>query len=262
MKTYFKLEFKKNILSWRTIFSILIILAFFIVLYVEDIRFPYPGLDGIDYFVRIQQDSYICFIAPVIAGLVYSTSIIKDKESGFLNKLLEIIDIKTYFKAKLAVNALINSIVFALSYGIFILYLIINHGISNEVAENINRGAFVMRAFIGVYETSKILYIIIIFLGTIISSIAFSTFMLGITTVSGTKHTAYIFPVFYVILTGVFFEMLVLNVIGDFNAIKLFNLTTNNVTNWIGAVIYDLILVIFGVILLFKFGYKRALDLS
>ncbi|MBW6409344.1 hypothetical protein [Clostridium weizhouense] len=262
MKTYLKLEFKKNILSWRTIISILIILALFIIPYVEEIKFSYPGVDGIDYFIRIHQFSYICFIAPIIAGFIYSTSIIRDKESGFLNKLLEIIDIKTYFKVKLLVNALINSIVFTLSYGIFILYFVIIFGINNEVGENIRNGVFIMRAFIGLYETSKILYIIIILLGTVLSSIAFSTFMIGLTTAIGRKCTTYIFPIFYVILTGVFFKMWGLNNIIDFDVIKLFILTRINDTDWIGVMLYNLILIIFGVVLLYKFGYKRILDLS
>jgi len=262
MKAYFKLELKKNIFSLRTIISILIILVVFILPYLEEIKFPYPGLDGVDYFIRIHQFSYISFIGPVVAGLIYSTSIIKDKESGFINKLLKVIDIKAYFKVKLAVNALINSVVFVVGYGIFILHLIMNFGINKDIGENINNGAFVMRALTGVYQTSKISYIIIMLLLTLISSIAFSTFMIGITTATGTKLTAYIVPIFYVILTGVFFEIWLLNSVIDFNVIKLFNLTENNFINDLGVIVYDLILTLLGMGLLYKISYKRSLYLS
>lgn len=261
MKAYFKLELKKNIFSLRTIMSILIILVTFIIPYLEELKFPYPGLDGVDYFIRIHQFSYIPFVGPVVAGLIYSTSIIKDKESGFINKLLEIIDIKTYFKVKLAVNALINSVVFAVSYSIFVLYLIINYGVIKDNGANINNGAFGMNAFIGVYQTSKLVYIIIIVLATVISSIAFSTFMLGIVTVTGRNLTAYIVPIFYVILTGIFFEIFLLNSIIDFNVIKLFDLTRNNIINDLGVIIYDLILTLLGMGVLYKFCYKRSLIL-
>lgn len=187
MKSYFKLEFKKTIFSWRTIISSLIILASFIIPYLNELTFPYPGLDGVDYYIRINEFSYIGFIGPVIAGLIYSTSIIRDKESGFMNKLLEVIDVKTYFTVKLAINALITSIVFAVSHGIAILYLIITYGINNTAIKDIGCGAF-----IGVYYVSKITYIILMLLVISLSSAAFSIFILGVTTAVGKKLIAYL----------------------------------------------------------------------
>lgn len=261
MKAYFKLELKKNIFSLRTVISILIILGTFMITYLEEIRFPYPGLDGVDYFIRIHQFSYISFVGPVVAGAIYSTSIIKDNESEFTSKLLEIIDKNTYFKTKFAVNAIINSFVIVVSYGIFILYLIINYGVSNDNVANINNGAFVMHAFIGVYQISKIAYAIIIFLATAMSSVAFSTFMLGIVTATRKKFIAYIFPIFYVILTGIFFEMFLLNSLIDFNVIKLFDLTTNNLMNDLGVVVYDLILTLLGMGILYRVCYNRNVNL-
>lgn len=44
--------------------------------------------------------------------------------------------------------------------------------------------------------------------------------------------------------------------------IKLFNLTVNNIVNSIGVVVYDLVLIVFGVVLLNKFGAKRVLELT
>ncbi|WP_252229904.1 hypothetical protein [Clostridium sp. ZBS15] len=261
MKKYLKLEFKKNMFSWRTISSILIILSVFMIPYLEEIKFPCQELDGVDYFIRLSEFSYIGFIGPIIAGIIYSTSIINDKESGFINKLLEIIDIKTYFKVKLIVNVLINFIIFAISYGICILYLIIKYGLNN-IRDGMTNGAFVISGFIGVYESSKILYIIIILLGTLISSVTFSTFVFGITTITGTKLTAYIFPIFYVILTGIFFEMWFLNSVIDFNVVKLFNLIESNTQNGINIILYNLILMILGVGLLYKSCYKDVLYLS
>lgn len=255
MKSYFKLEFKKTIFSWRTIISSLIILASFIIPYLNELTFPYPGLDGVDYYIRINEFSYIGFIGPVIAGLIYSTSIIRDKESGFMNKLLEVIDVKTYFTVKLAINALITSIVFAVSHGIAILYLIITYGINNTAIKDIGCGAF-----IGVYYVSKITYIILMLLVISLSSAAFSIFILGVTTAVGKKLIAYLLPIFYAIITGVFFQIWSLNNIVDFNVMNLFNLVMNYTTKGINVIIYDLILVFLGILLLFKFGYRRTIQ--
>jgi len=256
MKTYFKLELKKAILSWRTIISILIILALLMIPYLKVIAFPYPGLDGVDYYIKISQFSYISFIGPVVAGLIYSTSIIKDKESGFLNKLMEVINIKTYFTVKLEINTLITFIVFAVSHGIFILYLIITKGVSNTVVKDID-----ISAFVSVYNVSKILYIILILLTIALSSAAFSIFILGVVAATHKKFIAYILPAFYVIITGLLFEVWSLNTVVDFNVTELFNLTMNTHTKVLSVVGYDLILMLLGVLLLYKLGYKRILAL-
>ena len=256
MKTYFKLELKKTIFSLRTIISILIILALLMIPYLEERAFPHPGLDGVDYFIKILHFSYIGFIGPVVAGLIYSTSIIKDKESGFINKLLEVVNIRTYFTVKLAVNTLITFIVFAVSHGILILYLIISFGVSNTVVKDIGSGTFT-----GVYEVSKISYIILMLLVISLSSAAFSSFILGVITATEKKVIAYILPACYVIITGIFFEVWSLNNIVDFNVTELFNLTINQATKGFNVIIYDLILMLLGVLLLYKFGYKRNLAL-
>lgn len=260
MERYFKLELKKAIFSWRTIVSILIIMALFIVPYLHEIKYSWPGLDGIDMFIRICQFSYIGYIGPVVVGLVYATSIIRDKESGVRNKVLEIVNIRIYLVVKLLVNMLINSIVFAMSYGIFIVYLLINFGINNGNKEAILAGGFTKTgAFIGLYDFSKVLYIIVILLVTVIAASAFSTFIIGITTASKAKITAYILPIFYVIFSGIVFEVLKLNNINNFNVIKLFNLVSNSGTSGFGVLFYSLILIVLGIGLMYKFEYKRDL---
>lgn len=256
MKTYFKLEFKKTIFSVRTVISILIILTLLMIPYLQEISFPFTELDGVDYYIRISHFSYIGFIGPVVAGFIYSTSIIKDKESGFINKLLEVINIKTYLIAKLTVNTLITFIVFAVSHGICILYFIIIKGVRNTVSTDIGNSAF-----ISVYNVSKISYIILILLVIALSSAAFSIFVLGVITATEKKFIAYILPACYVIVTGIFFEIWSLNNIFDFNVTELFNLIINTHTKGLSVIIYDLILMLLGILLLYKFGYKRDLAL-
>jgi hypothetical protein len=257
VKTYLKLELKKAIFSWKTILSIVIILALLVIPFLGENGFPHMDIDGIDYFIDILNSPYIGFIGPVIAGLIYSTSIIKDKESGFLNKLLEVIDIKTYFKIKFAVNALINFIVFAVSYGILILYLIINYGMSNKGREVIDNGAFS-----SIYNISKIAYVIIVLLVISISAAAFSAFIFGVTTAINSKLIAYILPIFYAIVTGIIFQIWTLNNIVDFNVTTLFNVIISHNKTGVSVIVYDLMLTLVGVLMLYKFGYKRFLALN
>ncbi|GFZ32987.1 hypothetical protein CSC2_35130 [Clostridium zeae] len=255
MKTYFKLELKKAIFSWRIMLSILIVLASLAIPFLEELRFPYPGLDGVDYYIRISHFSYIGYIGPVVTALIYSTSIIRDKDRGFINKLMEIVDLKTYYKVKLAVNSLVTFMVYAICHGIMIVWLIIMHGVKAPSAERLNSGAFT-----SLYDHSKILYIVVILLIVSLSSVAFSTLIFGIATATESKLAAYIVPVFYVILTGVFFSALSLNTVINFNIIYLFNLVIDNHTGY-SVIIYDLVLAIIGVALLYKFGYKKTLKL-
>ncbi|MGG7179379.1 hypothetical protein ACQPU1_17560 [Clostridium paraputrificum] len=263
MKTYFKLELKKAIFSWKTMLSIIILTTLFIAPYLKEGTSPYLELDGVDMFLRISGFSYIGYIAPVVVGLIYSTSIIEDKQSGFMDKIIEIIDRKTYFKVKLLVNSLANSIIFGISYGIVILYLIISLGISSEIQDEMLMGSFVKGSvFIGIYDISKLLYIVTIFLLVVISSVAFSTFLLAVTTVSKKKIIAYILPIFYVVLTGVFFEIWVLNGIVDFNITRLFNIAIYRRGSGIGILLYDLILMLLGIGFIYRFAYKENLKLK
>ncbi|GKU32324.1 hypothetical protein [Clostridium folliculivorans] len=253
MKTYLKLELKKAIFSWRTMISIIIVLASLAIPFLEELRFPYPGLDGVDYYIRISHFSYIGYIGPVVTALIYSTSIIKDKDKGFISKLMEIIDLKTYYKVKLTVNSIVTFIVFAVCHGFMIVWLIMMHGVKAPSADRVN-----ISAFPSIYDHSKIIYIIIILLIVSLSSAAFSTFIFGITTATESRLIAYIVPIFYVILTGVFFSALSLNTVVNFNIIYQFNLVIGNGAKVYNVLIYDLVLFIMGVALLYKFGYKRT----
>jgi hypothetical protein len=254
MKMYFKLEFKKALFSIKTLLSIAVILALFIFPNLKEIMYPVPQLDGVDNFIRFYSLSYIGFYGPLVAGLLYSTSIIKDKESGFLEKLLEVISSKTYFSVKVIVNSLLTYIVFAVSYGIMMLYFIIRGGIGSKAVENIARGAFV-----GVYFNSKIGYIILILIVASISAAAFSTFILGVTTAVGKRSITFILTPFYVVVTGIIFQMWFINDKINFNVTQLFNLVMDYRTSGLWVILYDIVLTLLGGFILYKFAYKRSL---
>lgn len=254
MKTYFKLELKKNIFSLKTFIIILLLLVTLMAPLIKEISSPYPGLDGIDYYIRISGFSYIGFLAPSIIGLIYSTSIITDNESEFLDKILKIINIKTYYKAKLAVNIVLTSSIFMFFHGVVIMYLISRFGVNNIPSKEIN--VFALK---NIYELSKLAYILLMLIIIIVSSAAFSIFIMAITTATNKKIVAYVFPPFYMITTGILFEIASLNGFIDFNIIKLFNLIIYNNINVLNVFLYDLILIILGLLILYKFSYKRTL---
>lgn len=251
MNTYFKLEFKKTLISWKTVLATLTFISVLMIVYFDNMLYSNGRLDGLDCYIYIEKFTYIGFIAPVVLALVYSTSIIKDRNTGFMDKILEIISIKDYFKVKFIVNALITGLMFFVSQVTVVIYLIINFGIKDKIDTNITH-------FSNNYNNPKIVCIILIILITTLSAVAFSTFMLGFVTAVNKKYIAFIFPLFYVVVTGIFFQALSFNVIINFNIIDLFNLIMGYDTNILSVIIYDLILMMAGTMLLYKFGYKRA----
>ncbi|MBD7913245.1 hypothetical protein [Clostridium cibarium] len=263
MKTYFKLELKKSLSSWRTKISILIIIAMFMIPYFQGLslfKLPFfEGLsfidassDGINCYIKLHHYSYIGFLGPTIAAFIYSTSIISDRKNGFLKRLLEIIDIKTYLKVKLAVNALVTSIVFIASNCIFILYLTLFYGVDNGVLDEIMVGVFPV-----VYKSSKVIYIILLLVVIAVSSACFSTFMLGATTAVNKKFIAYLLSIFYAVFTGIFFEIWGANYVVDFNVAELFNLIAYHNLTLTHVIIYDIVLALIGIVLLYKVSYKK-----
>ncbi len=254
MKTYFKLELRKNLFSLKTIIIILILLTSLIEPLIKELLFPSPSLDGVDYYINISHFSYIVFIAPSIIGLIYSTSIITDKKSGFLEKVLDIIDIKTYYKTKVIVNLFLTSSIFIVCHGVIIVYLIFRFGVNNIPSNEIN-----VVAIKNIYEMSKILYIFLLLVIIGISSSAFSIFVMGLATATNRKMVAYVFRPFYMITTGILFEIASINNFIDFNVIKIFNLIGFNKTTIFNVLLYDLILIILDLIILYKFSYKKNL---
>lgn len=254
MKTYFKLELKRALLSWKTIISMVAIITLLSLPYLKEMNYKLEFFNGVDYFLRSYEKSYVYIFTPVIAGFIYATSLIKDKETKFLYKLLDVINLKTYYVVKIAVNAIVNFVVFSVSYIILALCFILKFGLTNTDPMYIPP----LGPYGNIYHISKIGYIAFIILCISISVAAFSTFILGATIAFNNKIIAYILPTFYVFLTSIFFSMLSLNNVINFDITRLFNLSYR--PEVLNAIAYDLILTIVGVLLIYKYGYKRELS--
>lgn len=249
MKTFFIFDFKKAFFTNKTLIAGLIVLVFLIIPYYSEIKFPLPKEDGINLFIRIGMLSYLPLVAPLIASIPFSNSYILDVKKGVLNKLFTIIKPKEYFTSRLIVNALISGLVFLLTETILLIFLLITHGINNTTIE-------VVGAFSSIYYNSKIEYIIILLCISFVSAASFSTFVLGISTLTKSKFLILLLPLFYVVVTGVMFP--ISGISDKLNILTLFQMNAfSNITS-IDVILYDLILFLVGRFLFYCFGYKKA----
>jgi len=246
MKTFLIFDFKRAFFSKKTLIASLIVLVFLILPYYSEIKIPLPKEDGINFFIRIGMFSYLPVIAPLIASIPFSNSYILDKEKGIFTKLFTIVKPKVYFNSRLIVNALVSGFVFLITEIILLIFLLITHGINNTHIE-------VSGAFSSIYYSSKIAYIIILLCIYFVSAASFSTFILGISTLTKSKFLILLLPLFCVIVTGIIFPNIGLS--RRLNVMTLFAIDSN-ITS-IVVILYDLILFLVGGFLFYYFGYKR-----
>lgn len=265
LKDYLKLEIKKTIFSWKTVLCTILTIVVLLGHHFSNI-YNFKGLgfmsiypNGVDYFITLENFSYIGFIAPIILSLVYSTSIIKERNNGFMEKLLDIIKAKDYFKVKFIVNAIATGSVFFISQISILIYFIIRF----KITGGNNDGMFKpWGPLASIYNSSSIAYVILIILITTLSAIAFSTFMLGFITICKKKYLALLFPIFYVVVTGVFFQALGYNVVINFNVTTLFSFINYSDANVWGILGYDIILILLGCGILNRLINKVSLNKS
>ncbi|MCB2306252.1 hypothetical protein LGL08_07185 [Clostridium estertheticum] len=248
MKMFFEFDFKRAFFSKKTLISSLIVLTLLLIPYFSEIKFPHPGLDGINYFIRLGGFSYLPFIAPLLASIPFSNSYIIDKEKDVFSKLFTIIEPKVYFTSRLIVNALVSGFVFLITKTILLIFLIIAYGINNIHID-------VTGTFSPIYNKSKIAYIIISLLITFVSAASFSTFILGISTLTKSKFLLILLPLFYVVVTAVILPNTCL--VEQLNVMTLFQIDIYSKITGIGIILYDLILFSIGSFLFYCFGYKK-----
>ncbi|MBW9153723.1 hypothetical protein [Clostridium estertheticum] len=248
MKMFFKFDLKRAFFSKKTLISSLIVLALLLIPYFSELKFPDPRLDGINYFIRIGDFTCLPFIAPLLASIPFSNSYIIDKEKDVFSKLFTIIEPKVYFTSRLIVNALVSGFVLLITKTILLIFLISAYGINNIHMD-------VTGAFSPIYNKSKIAYIIISLLITFVSAASFSTFILGISTLTKSKFLILLLPLFYVVITAVILPNTCL--VEQLNVMALFQIDIYTKITGIGIIFYDLILFSIGSFLFYCFGYKK-----
>lgn len=217
---------------------------------------PYPGSDGINLFLWARTNdsySFLPLMAPIIACIPFANSYIIDLDSGILNYLYVKIDRKKYFLTKLTVNALISGTVFLIVQALFLVVLIAVYGINGNRIETPG-------AFSSIYYSSKIAYAVFLLIMSFIYGVVFSTLALGISAAIHNKYLTVIIPFIYGIITGTIFEVSGLNKVFDLNIVILFDISYRKYVNNLNVVIYDVVLFLAGLFLLFYFGVKKVMN--
>ncbi|WP_039237420.1 ABC transporter permease [Clostridium sp. K25] len=251
MNKYFKLEFRRAMLSRNALISFIITILAFLIAFLDCILYWQEGLHGLDHlfdassiFIRtryMNSSSYLFVIAPILATMIFSDSYLLDKESGFLKSIYVRMSKRKYIFTKIMVNSIVSGLVIALASAIVLIILIKMYGI-RDVHMQSGLGAF---SFI--FYKSRILYCVFLILISFIFNAIFATLALGI------SPLAMLAPFFYYIIAVPLFPAWM-------SPITLFSL--EGVLNEFQIIIYQLILLFIGVISFYygvKYDYEKNL---
>lgn len=248
MKIFLIFDFKRAFFSKKTLIACLIILVFLLIPCYSEIKFHQADVDGINFFISIGMLSYLPFAAPLIASIPFANSYILDNEKGIFSKLFTMVEPKVYFTSRLIINAIVSGFVFLITKTIILIFFIIVYGTNNTKID-------VVGAFSSVYNSSKIAYIIILLIVSFVSAASFSTFILGVSTLTKSKSIIVLLPLFFVVVTGVIFQ--IGGLADKLNVMTLFQMDAFSTITGIDVIIYDLILFLIGSFLFYFFGYKK-----
>lgn len=254
MLNYFKSEFKRLFISINTLIAMLMVIVCLIIPYIDEVRMPWPGADGIIYFIRIGAClpySYLPAFAPLIACIVSANSYIADKNSLTISYIITRIERKKYFKIRLLINILISGLVLLIPEILMLLFLIICHGLNN------NTTIEVVGAFSSIFSYSKVLYVTILLMISFIFGSVFSTFALGISAIVENRYLTILLPYVYVIISGTIFAVTGINNVINLNVITLFDIGYSLTLTGINVIMYDLVLFLIGCIMFFYFGERK-----
>ncbi|GAA0744523.1 hypothetical protein [Clostridium oceanicum] len=256
MISYIKDEFKRGFFSKNSIICFGVILSIFFINFLEFIRLgvynfknTYDFIDVFLYCRNIGRFSMLSIISPLLAAIVYSSSYLQDKRSGYLDIIYSKENKYTYVLTRLIVNAVVSGVIIVLSSLVMLIILGCTYGIN---IININPSLNIQGPFNYIYYSNKWLYCIIILVNSFIFYAIFSTLALGISTIINNKYISYLIPFFYCVLSETLFITLK---VYPLNVTCLFNLKEFT-AQWI--IMYEIILFSIGV-LLFYFGilYKN-----
>lgn len=250
MNNYVKYEVKRCFFSKINLMAMIMVMVSLLIPYVSDCKFPYPNSDGIIFFIR--SNIYLLpLLAPIICCLPSSTKYIEDETSGISKFLFIKIKRKDYLKVRLIVNAMVSAFTIVIPQIIMLSFLILRHGINGTEIE-------VVGAFHEVFFISKIGYIGIVLLVTMLSSIVFSTFSMGLSKVVKNKYLTIIVPFVYVLISGTIFYVFGINDIFNLNVSILFDISYNLYLTIANLLIYEAILLFIGISLFCFWGEKNS----
>jgi len=234
MKNFFKFELKRSIFSKSTFFSIFVIALCIFYSYYDYTIVLSPYVDGIDIFIYVISD-YLALLAPLIACIPFSNSLLIDEESGIQPYINSRLSRRKYLTCRLIANFSVSSLIFfVVELGAFTILIFI-YGINDNHNE-------ILGAFSNIYYNSKLFYGIISIIITTLFGGIFSTLALGISNIVKNKYLTIIIPYVYVIISGTIFELIGLNDLINLHVCSLFNIHLRSNTTSFALILYDLIL--------------------
>lgn len=250
----------------RAVFSKTALLTFFIILislligfsnglkHLNDLKSHY---DSIDVFLKyVGYDGSInllCFIAPLLATLVFSNSYLQDKNSNFLKFIYLRIDKKRYIISRIIVNALSSGIIIVTALTVFLIIIISLLGLKTNPDSIFN----ITGPFAFLYQKSKWIYIVYFIINSFIFNTIFSTLALGLSPFINNKYLSFLSSFVIYIISMTLFPYIGLSA---FNMGLLF--LTNTAVNELFIIIYQSALLILGIILFYLgVSYRNEKDL-
>jgi len=147
----------------------------------------------VDVFLRCVgygSSNILCFIAPLLAALVFSNSYLQDKNSNFLKFLYTRMDKKRYIIVRIIVNALSSRIVIVTSLIILLMIITLLLGFKT----NPNSLFKITGLFSFLYYKSKWLYVIYFIMNSFIFNVIFATLALGLSPFINNKYLSFLCP--------------------------------------------------------------------
>lgn len=188
--------FSKNSLIAFTITLIALLVEIFNTLFSNgglDFSNFNTNYDSPDVFLRCLghgDSGILCFIAPLLAALIFSTSYLSDKDSNFLKFIYTRMDKKKYIISRIIVTALSSGIVITAAMLLNLIIIVCMLGFkTNSESILLFSGSF---AFL--YYKNKWLYIIYVIFNSFIFSAIFSLLGLGLSPFINNKYLAFLCP--------------------------------------------------------------------
>lgn len=256
MLNYFKNEFRRAFISKSTFIAMFIVSISILIPYYDDLKVPFPGSDGINFFIRASAYlhlSYLPFLATIIACIPFSISYILDKESKMFIYIYTKLNVKKYMTIRLLVNAIVSGLVFVIPEILILAFLTLVHGINKNPIE-------IVGALSSIYYSNKVMYSLILILVSFIFGAVISTFALGISAMVKNKYLTLFIPFGYMIVSGTIFEIFGINEIINLNIVTLIDLGYSTKTTGINVLLYAVALFLIGTFLFFYFGKKNSYE--
>ena len=191
------LDLKRVFFSWQFYLAISIIVLGSIITYNRNLlvrnldQFHNVGTLNTFIYSNIVANNIVNLLAPVIAGLVFSTTIIDDMKTGMYGMLASRTGPVKYIRSKIISSVICGGGVFLISYLLIFILIVIIDPTASVRTEFYRNGLFGL-----IYDRSMLLYCFAYIGYTFIFGAVFSLVCLGVAMITKNKYMAVGLPFF------------------------------------------------------------------